>query len=127
MDRLISVQYIKLLWKHKNILKHVKVIEPMNYTDLIKYLSECSFVITDSGGIQEEASFLKKPCVVCRKETERREGLNNFSLLCPSPHMLNDKVKQAQELPLRGPCPYGDGNSSKKIANILKFRRRSRK
>ena len=57
---------------------------------------------------------------MCRKETERLEGLDNFSLLCKSPDLIKDCFKQLDDLELSGPCPYGDGRSSEKIINILK-------
>ena len=88
--------------------------------ELIEYLSKCSYVITDSGGLQEEACFLRKPCLVCRKETERVEGLNNFSLLCREPSELSKEFKNLKSLKMEGECPYGDGDSSKKIMKILK-------
>jgi len=106
--------------RHQSILKNVKVVGPMAHPELLQYLADCTFVITDSGGIQEEASFLKKPCVVCRKKTERVEGLNNFSLLCESPSLLSEKIEQALVLKMEGPCPYGDGNSSEKIVQVVK-------
>ena len=105
--------------KHIGIFKHINIVEPMSYKDLIAYLSNSSFVITDSGGIQEEAAFLKKPCLVCRKETERVEGLGNFSLLCPEPKLLHKKFKELNILPMSGPCPYGDGYACEKIIKVL--------
>lgn len=102
-----------------SLLENVKVVEPMAYDDLITYLSQCSFVITDSGGIQEEAAFFRKPCLVCREETERKEGLNNFSLLCERPELLCQRFERLKLLQMHGPCPYGDGNASEKIIEIL--------
>ena len=106
--------------KHKNLLKHVKVVEPLDYNILLDYLAKCSFVITDSGGIQEESAFLRKPCLVCRKETERAEGLGNFSLLCGSPEELVEGFEDLSSLEMSGNCPYGDGKSSEKIIEVLK-------
>lgn len=106
--------------KHKNLLKHVKVVEPMDYSMLLCYLAKCSFVITDSGGIQEESSFLRKPCLVCRKETERAEGLGNFSLLCGSPEQLVQGFEDLRSLEMAGNCPYGDGRASEKVIELLK-------
>ena len=105
--------------RHRHLFRHVKVVEPMNHTELIGYLAKCAFVITDSGGVQEEASYLRKPCLVCRKETERTEGLHNFSLLCESPELLLDRVEDLKDLPLEGECPYGQGDSAERIVKIL--------
>jgi len=105
--------------KHRNLLKNVKVVEPMDYNILLDYLSKCSFVITDSGGIQEESAFLRKPCLVCRKETERGEGLGNFSLLCKYPEDLVQGFEDLASLDMAGGCPYGNGKSSEKIVELL--------
>ena len=105
--------------KHSNILKNVKVVESLEHKDLIDYLSACSYVITDSGGIQEESSYFGKPCLVCRKETERLEGLGNFSILCSEPSQLSNRFEELDSLKMSGPCPYGDGHSSQKILRII--------
>ena len=116
---LLPIHPNPLVRKHRNMFKNVKVVEPLYYNELIEYLSRCSYVITDSGGIQEEASFLRKPCLVCRKETERTEGLNNFSLLCKDPVLLEEAFKKLDELKLEGECPYGSGNTCEKVIKIL--------
>ena len=107
--------------KHKKILKNVKVVDPLSHKELLDIISKCLFVITDSGGLQEESSFLKKKSIVCRKTTERVEGLETFSFLCESPKNLevlfNNLLKNYY---IDLPCPYGDGKSSIKIVEILK-------
>lgn len=107
--------------KYANLLNKVKVVEPLEHSELLKYLAKCATVITDSGGLQEESSFLKKKSIVCRKFTERAEGLNIFSFLCETPNNLKhvfDTVIQNKEI--NEPCPYGDGYSSRKIYDIIK-------
>ena len=106
--------------QHRHILKDVRVVDPMSHETLLQYLANCSYVITDSGGIQEEAAFLKKPCIVCRKGTERSEGIGNFSILCKDPKQLYSIFKKSQKLKMRGRCPYGNGKSCDKIVQILK-------
>ena len=106
--------------KHRHLLTKVKIIDPLPHDELIEILASCKAVITDSGGIQEEAAFLRKFCVVCRKKTERVEGLDNFSLLCCSPDKLNINFLNAMKLPMSGDCPYGDGKSSQRIVQIIK-------
>lgn len=107
--------------KYKNILKNVKVIEPLIYDDFIKILAECRLVITDSGGIQEESSFLNKKCIICREETERQEGVGTFSFLCESPNKISSLFDSLNKnyIP-NSVCPYGDGYASEKIFKILK-------
>lgn len=106
--------------KHSNLLKNIKVVEPLEHDDLIKYMSDCSFIITDSGGIQEESSFLKKKSIVCRKYTERAEGLNIYSFICDEPKKLNKIVEYfMSNYIIDEPCPYGDGNTAEKIYQII--------
>ena len=59
------------------ILKNVHLIEPLDYSYLIWLMEKCFFVLTDSGGIQEEAPALGKPVLVMRDVTERQEGVES--------------------------------------------------
>lgn len=107
--------------KYMNILKNVKVIEPIEHENLLHFVSKCKFIITDSGGLQEESAFLKKKSIVCRKTTERVEGLETFSFLCKNSDNLVDlfnKVNKDCYIDLA--CPYGNGKTSEKIVEILK-------
>lgn len=109
--------------KHQKILnKKIKVVDPLTHTDLVKTLLNCKFVITDSGGIQEEATFLNKKSIVCRKTTERPEGLSTGHLfLCNETKNLEGLVYIINnDYYINNECPYGDGESSKKIIEILK-------
>jgi len=108
--------------KHKHILtsKNIIVSEPLPYQELLFALTKCKFVISDSGGIQEEASFLGKKVIVCRETTERTEGLGTHSFLCKSPGQLSDLFDIViNDYVLTEPSPYGDGNSAEKITNYL--------
>ena len=109
--------------KHRDILKHVKVVDPMQYDDFIQLLAECKFVVTDSGGLQEESSFFRKKCIVCRKTTERIEGMGVFSFLCMDTEGLRGLISwvDADHIPDSDEaCPYGNGQSAKAIRIILK-------
>jgi UDP-N-acetylglucosamine 2-epimerase len=98
----------------------VKVVEPLNHSEVIDLVRRCKLIITDSGGIQEEASFLKKRAIICRKTTERPESLGQSGLLCGDPIELDGFFRGAiNSYQVKGECPYGDGYSSEKIANIL--------
>ena len=65
---------------------------------MISRIANCKFIISDSGGIQEEASFLNKKVIVCRKFTERTESLNTHSYLCEHPKQINElfNIKQTE-------------------------------
>lgn len=109
--------------KHASILTNVKVVEPLSHDDLLNILVKCKFVITDSGGIQEECSFLGKRAIVCRKETERPEAIGYTTELCEKPDELKNMVSEMMkkyEVTTNHACPFGDGYSSKKIVKILK-------
>jgi UDP-N-acetylglucosamine 2-epimerase (non-hydrolysing) len=107
--------------KHKKILQYTKVVDPMDHNDTINILKDCKFVITDSGGIQEEASFFNKKIIICRKTTERSECLGTHGVLCLLPCDLQDHVNQINfNYKIENKCPFGDGYSSMKITNILK-------
>lgn len=108
--------------KYKHLLKNVSVTKPLPHNQLLKVLKNSKLVITDSGGIQEESAFFKKPCIVCREKTERGEGLGDFSWLCQDPDQLNDLFYKLKEykIDMTLPCPYGDGYASEKILDILK-------
>tara|TARA_R110000824_G_scaffold101004_1_gene239915 strand:- start:1076 stop:2065 length:990 start_codon:yes stop_codon:yes gene_type:complete len=105
--------------KHQHLLKHVKVIEPLPHNEFIKLLANARLIITDSGGLQEESSFLRKKCIVCREFTERVEGMGTFSFTA-TPDTLWDTFEFLinDYVPV-GECPYGDGRSANKIRNIL--------
>jgi UDP-N-acetylglucosamine 2-epimerase (non-hydrolysing) len=107
--------------KHKDIFKYVKVVDPLSHKELINILKDCKFTITDSGGIQEEASFLNKKIIICRETTEREECLAHHGVLCVSPSDLNNHVKEIiNNYEVNVPCPFGNGQSSEMITKILK-------
>ncbi|MFW6029125.1 MAG: non-hydrolyzing UDP-N-acetylglucosamine 2-epimerase [Halanaerobiales bacterium] len=105
----------------------IRIIEPLDVLDFHNFLSRSYLILTDSGGIQEEAPSLGKPVLVMRNTTERPEGIeagtlklvgtdeeliyNNFKLL------LDDKYEY--EKMSKASNPYGDGLASKRIADIL--------
>ena len=107
--------------KHKDILTHINLIEPLNHSELLELLVKVKFVISDSGGLQEEGSFFNKKVIVCRKTTERPEGIDTGHLyMCESPKelpLLFEIINK--DYSVDSECPYGDGMSSKKVKEIL--------
>lgn len=107
--------------KYKDIFKYVKVVEPLEYEQLINILKDCRFVITDSGGIQEEGSFFNKKIIICRKTTERPECLTNHGILCFEPNCLSNLIDiVSTHYQVNATCPFGSGNSSELIVSYLK-------
>ena len=108
---------------HENLY----VIDPVGYLDMIRLLSSAKLVITDSGGIQEEAIIVNTPCVTARDATERPEtitaggnilgGIEKASLLEIIRDILTDKEKLEKMKKARN--PFGDGAASDKIIAIL--------
>lgn len=90
--------------------------ESLSHFELIKLLSGCAFVITDSGGIQEEANFLGKHMFILRKKTERLSIDSSKITLC---NLDNIKNIECQIYEHNRGTEYGDGNSCDKIINIL--------
>ena len=105
----------------------IRIIEPLEVVDFHNFLSRSYMILTDSGGIQEEAPSLGKPVLVMRDTTERPEGIaagtlklvgtdemviyDNFKMLLDDKEMYN-KMSSASN-------PYGDGFACKRIADIL--------
>jgi len=107
--------------KYKDILTNVGVIEPLIHNELLEILVKCKLVITDSGGLQEECSFLNKPCLVCRETTERPESIYKTSFMVKSPEHLEAYFNyQINNEKIEHDCPFGDGYASEKICEIFK-------
>jgi UDP-N-acetylglucosamine 2-epimerase (non-hydrolysing) len=100
---------------------YITLIPPQKYEDMINLLKEARYVITDSGGIQEEASFFKKKTIVCRKTTERTEGLGVFSLKYENLDNLSNLICEFNtNFKVDADCPYGDGFAIQKILTHMK-------
>lgn len=109
--------------KLKNI-NNLQIINPAGYIDFIKLLKDSKFVLTDSGGIQEEATFLKIPCLTLRDSFERPETIKlGTNTLCElNESLILHKVKEIfQGTYKKGKIPkLMDGNASKRIVNVIK-------
>jgi UDP-GlcNAc3NAcA epimerase len=106
----------------------IECVEPLSYFSMLGYLSRCSFVITDSGGLQKEAYFSEKKCLIAREETEWIELLEcGASQLVGPLRMENQDIQDAFEWALKPPKVskniYGDGNAGnlivEKIAHLI--------
>lgn len=105
----------------------VHLIEPVDYLPFANLIGKCHIVVTDSGGIQEEAPSLGKPVLVVRKETERPEGIEAGTAKLAGVEeetvyeMLTDLVrnKESYKKMANAVNPYGDGKSAQRIRDIL--------
>lgn len=100
---------------------HVMPIEPQGYLDFLQLETQAKLIITDSGGIQEEASILRVPCVTIRENTERPETLKAGTnvLAGTDPAAIFDCTKMMLEKKIQWAELYGDGNAATKIIEIL--------
>jgi UDP-N-acetylglucosamine 2-epimerase (non-hydrolysing) len=107
--------------KLTNHFQNIQVLESQPYEKMIDMLKSSRFVITDSGGIQEEGSFFQKKIIVCRETTERPEGLNVFAYKYNNLENLAYLInKFSVDFVVDAPCPYGDGKAIEKIIKHLK-------
>jgi UDP-N-acetylglucosamine 2-epimerase (non-hydrolysing) len=105
----------------------IKIIDPLEVVDFHNFLNASFLILTDSGGIQEEAPSLGKPVLVMRDTTERPEGIaagtlklvgtNEETIYEAFKQLLNDKDEYTRMS--KASNPYGDGLASKRIADIL--------
>ena len=106
----------------EKISPETKLISPVGFLDILVLQSSSSLIVTDSGGMQKEAFFQKKPCVTVRTETEWAELLEggHNRLAKPVADEIKDKAKDALEANVDWSIElYGDGHSSETIADSL--------
>jgi UDP-N-acetylglucosamine 2-epimerase (non-hydrolysing) len=109
-------------------VSNVHLIKPLQYDTFLYLMSKSYFIITDSGGVQEEAPSLGKPVLVMRDTTERPEaleagtvklvGTNSEMIIQVAQKLLDDK--QEYEKMSKAHNPYGDGKACEKIVNFIK-------
>ena len=102
-------------------IKNVFLIPPQDYVPFIYLMKKAYLILTDSGGVQEEAPSLGKPVLVMRNTTERQEGVEagtarlvgtNISKIVNSVDLLLGNKKEYDKM-AKAVNPYGDGNTSK--------------
>jgi len=105
----------------------IKLLPPQSYADFIKLMQKSKLIISDSGGVLEEASYLNIPVISVRNVTERKESiiLKKAILVGTEPESLKQYVSDFllnndyyKDIKLT-PCPFGDGDSAKRIVDIL--------
>ncbi len=107
-------------------LEPLQVLEPQAYPAFLALAAEAAVIISDSGGIQEEVSVLKRPVVVVRRSTERPEISGLFGVLVPPGPLIGVEtaawltdVAGHRERLSRLPSPYGDGSVSRRIVDAI--------
>jgi len=101
-------------------INHLHLVEPLTYLDFLRAIKKCSVVVTDSGGIQEETTFLKVPCLTIRENTERPSTIDSGSNMLVKTHEVPGLVKELLESARDYEVPPGwDGNAAERIAEVL--------
>ncbi len=110
-------------------IPNVHLIDPLNVEEMHNLIARCSFVMTDSGGLQEEAPSLGKPVLVLRKETERPEavaagtvklaGVDSSVIETMAEELLTSE--EAYNAMAKAVNPYGDGNACARIADAIEW------
>jgi len=108
----------------------IDLIDPLGYSDLIRLLDASRLILTDSGGIQEEAPSLGKPVVVLREVTERMEsiesgiallvGMDRKKIVQAVSNLILEEKRYEAMVPIGN--PYGDGHAARRIADSIMFR-----
>ena len=108
-------------------LDNIKLLKPLDYPYLVYLMKHAKLILTDSGGIQEEAPSFSCPTLVMRYETERKEGIEaGVSTLVGADYdkilKYSDNIlaKEKSETRLVAQNPYGDGHASPKIESIIR-------
>jgi UDP-N-acetylglucosamine 2-epimerase (non-hydrolysing) len=104
------------------------LVEPLGYLDFMSLVTEARLVLTDSGGVQEEAPVLGKPTLVMRQVTERPEGVEAGAarVVGAQPETIVAEIERLLEDGdyyrgfAQARSPYGDGRASERIAHILR-------
>jgi UDP-N-acetylglucosamine 2-epimerase (non-hydrolysing) len=111
-------------------IDNVSLIEPLDYLSLVHLMKRSTLVLTDSGGIQEEAPAFQVPVLVMRDTTERPEGLATglVTLVGTGRDRIVEEASRILSVPqrptvgIRGPSPYGDGRAARRIVSVLRER-----
>ena len=109
-----------------DVLGDLVVVEPLGYRAFLGLMAEAAMLVSDSGGLQEEVSVLKRPMIVVRRSTERPEVLGTFAeLVQPGPAIREVAAGWEDVAAVRArlepiPSPYGDGTASEKSVAALR-------
>jgi UDP-N-acetylglucosamine 2-epimerase (non-hydrolysing) len=137
LSRLENIQIIYLLHLNPNVsgpvkeilgkVKNISLIPPVAYPTMIFLMQKCDLIISDSGGIQEEAPSFNKQVLVTRNHTERMEGIKGefCFLVGTNSSGIFEKTKEVLTNPTNNfdkVNPYGDGFASQKIIEFLKIK-----
>jgi UDP-GlcNAc3NAcA epimerase len=140
-----TLSFINQSSKIKELLKTLKIIKPVSYLEMILLEKYCSFICTDSGGVQKEAYFFRKPCLTMRDQTEWTEtvdagwnviaGGDTQKIINCSRQVFDWEIKEKRTTPFKQNSDstenlFGDGNSADQMiiwmTQVFDFARRNK-
>ncbi len=123
----LNPKVLKPVYELLGNIPNIKLIKPLSYPSFVWLMNQSEIIITDSGGVQEEAPSLGKPVLVMRNTTERPEavdagtvilvGTDIYKIITETEKLLNDKNHYNKMSQLHN--PYGDGKASERIVNFI--------
>ena len=118
IEALLSPELQKAIHENPQFL----IIEPAGFIDMISLESRCNMVITDSGGVQKEAFFFQKPCIILREQTEWVEIVENGNAILvgsDDQKMMTAYLHLSQKSDFSHPPFFGDGNAAVEICRLM--------
>jgi UDP-GlcNAc3NAcA epimerase len=116
---------LKELYDDLSLCKYVFIIPPVSFLEMILLEKNCRIIVTDSGGVQKESHFFKKPCIVLRKETEWIELVKNGTakLVDADPLLIRTEFLSFMSSPdaFEYPGFYGDGKTAEFILDEIRL------
>ncbi|MDH0144627.1 non-hydrolyzing UDP-N-acetylglucosamine 2-epimerase [Aquipseudomonas alcaligenes] len=126
--QVIFPQHPRLSRQNREVLRemgHLRAIEPVGYLDMLALMQGAALVLTDSGGMQEEACVLQRRCLILRANTERPESLDTGGA-CLVPGSERGRLIEAAHALLGARVswsnPFGDGRAYQRILDVLRAR-----
>ena len=107
-------------------MNRVRMIDPLPYATFLSLAAECAFLVSDSGGVQEEASIVKRPAIIVRRSSDRPEVVGTFTEIAPAiadvaviARAWLENLDDMHRRLARMPTPYGDGHASSRCVEQI--------
>ena len=99
---------------------HIQLIDPVGFFEMLRLEEDCSFFVTDSGGVQKEAYFFGKPCITLRDQTEWVETVESgWNTLVGGDEKRIKQAFDSLHRPTDAPAFFGDGDAGRRILDVI--------